>query len=675
MINFPVINEDRCQQPAATCVDPRCSDPTFAAANPLLCSTTGNLVVKPEVAELCAPTELQFGLYARTPTGDVEIADGITWSSSNSAVMTIGAVDGKGSALTAGLVTITATWQGVSAFAQVNVLGVDGSCCDGVQVEFATVVDNSLSMSQPFGGSYPTKLSVAKALLQGMISQLQAKDIMAVGEFNDGYKTDQGFTSNQSLLDAAVNAIPTSSGQTNVPLAIQNAQALLAAAPAPTGQTTSSLKIILLVSDGDSRPLLSTSDMAALLNSAKAFKASGGVIMCCGIRAKGDGFNLLDQISSGGFFINVFGSDSEVSDAITRLTCSMGYVCAGSRPPDGYSCAGYGYNCCDAPIGPQEPDPTNPWDLEDGSPPQPPPQLPPVQFSPADGTFQTNAAHVSLSVPGHPNAAIMFSINGTSTPPDPSFSPPVGQAYEGQNAPVTLWLNGSDSVCIKAMARESGYADSAVSQACYPPTRTIAAQLSGLRWEMPLISDLTPWLYTTESVVPDKNTVLVGDPNRVYNVTLRFRGFVEPFPDYTGTPDPSATGSQLLIALGDVNPTTRSGGGAFVTGGTAPTNTAGNVYELIISDPPQHFFLNGAVAGLLQDVGMLIDYTETIQMRTGATVTMKASSGDGQAIGNGSFGDPGGSGYHVCYLAAVGVPPYPAAFITQYIQMDVVSVT
>jgi hypothetical protein len=86
------------------------------------------------------------------------------------------------------------------------------------------------------------------------------------------------------------------------------------------------------------------------------------------------------------------------------------------------------------------------------------PTLTSVSFNPASGATLTYPPAVGLSVVGHPNATILYSLDGST----PNYS---SHLYEG--VPVTL-----STTTIKAFAVEAGYNDSAVTTATY----TFAAQ-------------------------------------------------------------------------------------------------------------------------------------------------------------------------------------------------------
>jgi hypothetical protein len=84
-----------------------------------------------------------------------------------------------------------------------------------------------------------------------------------------------------------------------------------------------------------------------------------------------------------------------------------------------------------------------------------------------------------------------------------------------------------------------------------------------------------------------------------------------------------------------------------------------------ISNPPQQYFLNAGASGTLYCFG--VDYTETVQIAAGATVTLTADPVDAvSAFNQDANGSP---------IVVPGIPPAPDAYDGQFLQMDVVSVT
>jgi hypothetical protein len=151
------------------------------------------------------------------------------------------------------------------------------------------------------------------------------------------------------------------------------------------------------------------------------------------------------------------------------------------------------------------------------------------------------------------------------------------------------------------------------------------------------------------------STTLGGTPGQTYAVTLRFRGVVE-MKTYAGD---DAGPPQTAGAKGPAN-------AQFFVSGGADDGDRANIYELQVSDPPGIYFLNSGLS-LVNNNTWWLDYTTTIAMKGGATVTMTANAVDNSEVAN-ENGVDGGP------VLVPGVPPYPQAYDGQFVQMDVVSV-
>jgi hypothetical protein len=188
----------------------------------------------------------------------------------------------------------------------------------------------------------------------------------------------------------------------------------------------------------------------------------------------------------------------------------------------------------------------------------------------------------------------------------------------------------------------------AVLQAAEPESP--AAAINGFRFELPCKdpmpenpkegADGPSGLVTGDPKLTDNFTVqkqFGGEKGRRYKVTLRFRGVVEPMM--------YKNGQQV--------------GEYFYIGGEK-NNATYNVYQISVSSPPSHYFLNR------QDkVGhqiFTIDYMQTIEIDGGATVTFHGDGQNGRMITN------------FKKLVVPGVPPAPQPFNGQFIQVDVVDV-
>lgn len=141
--------------------------------------------------------------------------------------------------------------------------------------------------------------------------------------------------------------------------------------------------------------------------------------------------------------------------------------------------------------------------------------------------------------------------------------------------------------------------------------------------------------------------IFEGDPNVIYTVVLRFRGVVETntYADAAGVPDTKQTAAPH-----------------FHVGGKVLEYWMW--YSLATSDPKETYFLN-AFSGL-QHQPYTIDYTATIKIKGGATVTF--------ALGDTRL-SRGGMIANSQKVVVPNVPPAPLPFNGEFIQMDVVSVT
>jgi len=177
-----------------------------------------------------------------------------------------------------------------------------------------------------------------------------------------------------------------------------------------------------------------------------------------------------------------------------------------------------------------------------------------------------------------------------------------------------------------------------------------ASAIHGFRFEFPCKdpmpenpkegADGASGLVTGDPKTTDNFTVkrtFGGEPGKRYKVTLRFRGVVEPMM--------YKDGQQV--------------GEYFYVGGDKD-NATYNIYQISVSSPKSHFFLNR------QDkVGhkiFTIDYTQTIEIDGGAEVTFHGDGQNGRMITN------------FKKLVVPDIAPAPQPFNGQFIQVDVLEV-
>lgn len=253
----------------------------------------------------------------------------------------------------------------------------------------------------------------------------------------------------------------------------------------------------------------------------------------------------------------------------------------------------------------------------------------------------------------------------TEPPPIQAADPsPLPDIEGGQSGPQKTYPSNKQS-CASC---PDGYTN--VSQVPLAPesitdsgAQNIQAVLSGLTWQMP-VGDPTATL-NPASVAhdpPDQTAQITGITGDLFTVGLHIRGVVElkryPYfpPGLAGVPVPG-TGERCIEWHGLVN-----GAGICLPGDN------NNEYSLEISDPPALYLLNqwGTLDGVLPPFGLhLVDYQFNVQIRAGATVTLRAHAIDG-------FAWPNSSGLvFPANLNVTQTPPFPG----QFLQMDVGTIT
>lgn len=307
--------------------DPRCTDAAFAAANPDVCGSSAYLVLKPSSSIIVTLGSVQFAPFLYQNGVETPLTSGVLFGTSDPTVFLVGASSGNGTGLTPGDVVVTASYQGLTASATVTV--VDSAIgCNDTPVATAILVDNSKSSSLSFGGPFISRLAAAKAVATsyaGAILQVSGhpKDSISIFSFNDApTQVSSGFITNTTTLASQIASIIQSQGDTDFTTALTSAIAALNA-------TSAAEKVLLVISDGEQTDTPTTQDV---LNISSAFTATGGVIICVGLRAS-TGFDLLERMATGGFFINA--TASNFNDSLGGLSFLKNAVCAGSCVPTG----------------------------------------------------------------------------------------------------------------------------------------------------------------------------------------------------------------------------------------------------------------------------------------------------------------------------------------------------
>lgn len=317
-----IIQTDCLNVPAP--LDPRCADPAFALANPDVCPTAPILILKPAVSMVCVLGSIQFKAFLRKNGAETDVSSDTIFSSSDPNLCMIGAVSGNATGLQSGNVTITATYQDMTAFSDLTILA--DPCCSAEHVAMLVLVDNSKSMGLAFGAGYSTRLAYAKAAATRFITEVNAtKDTVGLTRFN-AHETVvlSDLTDDTAAAAALVPTIAQTQQSTTFYDALSESAATLNAA-------TADRRILVIISDGeDQTPSYLTNNPIALLDD---FKSTGGIVICLGCRASGRGYAILGAFATGGFFLN--GYPAVASAALDFLSGLKGYLCAGNCTPAG----------------------------------------------------------------------------------------------------------------------------------------------------------------------------------------------------------------------------------------------------------------------------------------------------------------------------------------------------
>lgn len=330
-MNFDSLNKADCVIPQSLIdggsggqqQDDRCNDSAFAAANPSICGSKSYLIIKPSSALIMRLSTVSYTVFEYANGVESQVIDGLKFSSSNPDIFLIGASSGSGTGLAKGSSIITVTRKGLSASASVTVLDSTVGCSQ-TAVKSLILIDTSRSSSLTFGGIYQTKLDFAKAAAKRWADKM----ILVNGVAKDGYKVDSfsnaiadvtgDYLGDQTVLDADIDAIEQTLDKTTIFDALSSAIIDITLEMADE-------KIIIIISDGDQT---TSSNVQPILDAAAAFKAAGGIIVVVGLRASGAGFDLLERVATGGFFLNAMLATAE--STLDGLAFLKSALCVGT---------------------------------------------------------------------------------------------------------------------------------------------------------------------------------------------------------------------------------------------------------------------------------------------------------------------------------------------------------
>ncbi len=296
-------------------VDDRCADPVFYKNNPDICRGYPILLIKPEFSITAEGGTIQFKTYLRAAGDEMEITNGLTYSSSDVGVLVIESESGLATGVESGLVSVSVVWQNLSAHAQVEVVAT----CAAIGNNLFIVIDNSYSSKVSFSSAYATRLSFAKeAAVKFADSVNYSKDKVGVAYFNEGGVVVLTLSDDKAAVIAAIQSITATNSKTSLAGGLQLAMDNLNAVAGG--------KIVVLFSDGENN----TGADPLLLSD--PWKDAGKLIMVVALRAWGEYFDMLYHIASTGYFLSAYGDTQ--AEVISTLKGLKSYFCSGDCQPE-----------------------------------------------------------------------------------------------------------------------------------------------------------------------------------------------------------------------------------------------------------------------------------------------------------------------------------------------------
>lgn len=295
-------------------VDDRCADPAFYEVNPDICAGYPRLILKLEFVIIPSGGTVQYHTYLRTNGNEIELTNGLHYTTTNPSIAVIQATDGLLTGVSSGVTTVGVTWQNLSAHAQVQVV----ETCSALEVDYCLLIDNSKSAGASFSGQFGSRLDYAKEIArQFAVSANYSKDKVAVAYFNEGgtIVLEAGHTLSEILT--AIEGITQTTARTDLAAGLQVAMGYL--------DTLSGTEVLVIFSDGENNE---GADPVAL---ATSWKEQGNIISVVGLRSWGTYFDLLYRIATNGFFLSAYPATQQT--VIDNLKGLKNFVCSSDCVP------------------------------------------------------------------------------------------------------------------------------------------------------------------------------------------------------------------------------------------------------------------------------------------------------------------------------------------------------
>lgn len=336
-MTFDEYSEKPCNNPSANDPSDCPVDPIPQEPDPPI-EPSYHLELKPGYAlrQIGEPAQFKTYLVSDETGEEQEIVQGLTYRSDNPGIATVGALSGRAFGTIAGVVTVSVEWQDMMAYAQFE---VTGDCAD-VKVGMMLVIDNSLSMGKVFTSppvvvgqaAYATRLSFAKSVARLYAGEInEAKDYVGLISFGQASAVVEALTHDKAAVQDAATGIAQTSDSTDIGNAIglaiqelENAKSI----------GTIDKMVVVIFSDGENKGV--TDPVLPAIE----FKGFGGVIVSVGVRAHGEGYELMSNLATDGMFVNALKTNA--TTVANQILASKGYYCAGNCQAQGNVTVAYG---------------------------------------------------------------------------------------------------------------------------------------------------------------------------------------------------------------------------------------------------------------------------------------------------------------------------------------------
>jgi hypothetical protein len=278
------------------------------------------LEVRPPSALIPILGNVQYNAILHTGQSESVLTAGVHWALSQQ-IGVIGASSGNCTGTSPGIATVSAAWQNLIGYAQLEVMA-NADECAGKKVDIMIAIDTSKSMLQSFGQGWSSKFIYAKSLAADFVGKVNYRkgDRVGITSFNETASVVCDLSGEQTFIEAQLSGVFVTELKTNLAAGVTAAVSQLGNAD---------INVLILMTDG-----LDTSLSAQTIDSLRAALAGKNVmVIVVAIRSYGLAYTTLLSFSEGGYLLSAYPDTGALVEV--WLQGLKGYFCAGNCLPDG----------------------------------------------------------------------------------------------------------------------------------------------------------------------------------------------------------------------------------------------------------------------------------------------------------------------------------------------------